>query len=263
MGYGDEIIASGLARGAAARGKRIAFGDGKKIIWSSQSHEVLKNNPNVARPGEEGMPNLEWVGYYTGHRFYATPEGNRWKFSETFRCPKGEIFFSPEEVLFAENCAGTGTIVEPRVKRHGACVGSNKQWPVHRYQKFVDVMRERGKNCTQLVPPGQKPILTGATPIYTQSFRHAMAVLSVADLYVGPEGGMHHASAALGIPAVVIFGGFPSPRATGYDDHVNLTGGASPCGNMKACSHCEKAMRAISVEEVLAASLSNMREVFA
>jgi hypothetical protein len=32
MGYGDELMATGMARGAAARGKRVAFGDGQRII---------------------------------------------------------------------------------------------------------------------------------------------------------------------------------------------------------------------------------------
>ena len=47
-------------------------------------------------------------------------------------------------------------------------------------------------------------------------------MLSGARAAVLHEGGLHHAAAALGMPAVVLFGGMISPRNTGYDVHVNL-----------------------------------------
>jgi ADP-heptose:LPS heptosyltransferase len=79
--------------------------------------------------------------------------------------------------------------------------------------------------------------------------------LARAKLYIGAEGGLHHAAAALGVPAVVLFGGFIPPLVTGYETHINLTGGAQEaCGSLKPCDHCRKAMDAISVEEVAAAA---------
>jgi hypothetical protein len=61
---------------------------------------------------------------------------------------------------------------------------------------------------------------------------------------------MHHGAAAVGTPAVVIFGGFIPPAVVGYDMHVNLTGGAEACGSLNKCLHCRAAMEKISVEEV-------------
>jgi ADP-heptose:LPS heptosyltransferase len=70
-------------------------------------------------------------------------------------------------------------------------------------------------------------------------------------LYIGPEGGLHHGAAAVGIPAVVLFGGFIPPQVTGYKTHVNLTGGADFfCGSLQACKHCAEAMERIKSKHV-------------
>lgn len=260
MGYGDELQASGLARGAAARGKRIAFGDGKKIIWSPQSHEIFKGNPNVARPGSEGAPDLEWIAHYRGHRLYARPSNGVWLFNE-IQFPPGEIFFTDEEKLWAEHCSDLGVVIEPRVKRRGACAGINKQWPLLRYQKLASMLQERGIQCSQFVPPLAAPLLRNVRALYTQSFRHALAALSRADLYCGPEGGLHHGAAAVGVPAVVIFGGFANPKSTGYPMHANITAGGEPCGRMAECSHCQKAMHSITVEQVFEAAMQKLEKL--
>jgi ADP-heptose:LPS heptosyltransferase len=89
--------------------------------------------------------------------------------------------------------------------------------------------------------------------IKTPTFRKALAVLQHAKLFMGCEGGMHHGAAAVGIGAVVLFGGFISPATTGYDFHANIfTGeGGVACGKIIDCEHCKQAMRAITVERVL------------
>ena len=74
-------------------------------------------------------------------------------------------------------------------------------------------------------------VLEGVRPIETADFRAACAALAGARAAVLPEGGLHHAAAALDIPAVVIFGAMTSPANTGYASHVNLfrpLGGESP-----------------------------------
>ena len=100
---------------------------------------------------------------------------------------------------------------------------------------------------------GGESILRGAQPIKTPTFRKALAVLQHAKMFLGHEGGMHHGAAAVGIPAVVLFGGFIHPRTTGYESHANIfTGGTEGCGSLNRCEHCLKAMLDISVEMVLA-----------
>ena len=94
---------------------------------------------------------------------------------------------------------------------------------------------------------------TAALADWAQVLAEACTALSGAAAAVLPEGGLHHAAAALGMPAVVIFGGMTSPANTGYDGHVNLfdpAGGESPCGQRVACAHCRAAMAAIRPDVV-------------
>ena len=262
MGYGDEIIGSGLARGAAARGRRIAFGDGSRIFWSRQAAEIYLNNPNVAPPGSEHRArDLEWIPYYKGRRFYGHQVGekrDRWKFVD-WTCPTGEIYFSDQERVafrkkWPDGLPERPVVIEPTVKAHGACNGHNKQWPIERYREVAHQITKAGHWVVRLgTNPMDAPELD---LVHTATFREALIFLAMARLYIGPEGGLHHAAAALGIPAVVIFGGFNTPRSTGYSWHENLTAGgdASPCGMIEPCPHCARAMKAISVSDVLAAS---------
>jgi hypothetical protein len=71
-----------------------------------------------------------------------------------------------------------------------------------------------------------------ARQIKTKGFRHALAVPQNASLYIGPEGGLHHAVASVGVAAVVLFGDFIPPAVTGYSHHANLTGGGDGARKM-------------------------------
>lgn len=250
-GYGDELIASGLARGAYARGKRVAFGDGKRIIWGPHSKEIFQNNPNIAHPGDEGAADIEWIEFYKGHRLYGDflPNERRWKFN-AFQCPPGEVWFDDWEVLRAYAiCPPLAVVIEPTTKPMGACAGVNKQWPADRYVEVARALAQDGFNPICLGPSvhGFPDIPRVATP----TFRIALAVLQMAYLYIGPEGGLHHGAAAVATEAVVLFGGFNSPASTGYPLHTNLTGGGEPCGNVDPCKHCKAAMESITVDTVI------------
>jgi hypothetical protein len=244
-------MATGMARGAAARSKRIAFGDGKRIIWGPWSEEIFRHNPNIARPGSERDRDIEWVHYYKGNRLYNRHSPDRWIWNMEFRSVPGEVFFSDNEKAFATSIDGGFILIEPNVPQHKSCA-SNKDWGQAKYQAVVDVLTARGNRVVQ--SNHGKRRLAGVSVIETQSFRAALAVLSRARLAILPEGGLHHGAAALGIPAVVIFGGFIPPQVTGYDMHTNLTGGATACGSLRPCAHCRAALDAITVDDVIDAA---------
>lgn len=253
MGWGDEIIATGLARGAAALGKRVAFGDGRRQFWSAQSFELFRSNPNIAPLGTETADDI-WIAHYRGHRLYGEVVGNRWVFRD-FECPPGEVFLTKEEKTFALARVWGGdpiAIIEPRVKPIGACQGANKQWGQWKYQELASrLLAATGCRPAQLVPKGLAPLLEDVDAIETPTFRHALAVLGLTQLYAGPEGGLMHGAAAMGVPgAVVLYGGFNSPRSTGYPQFENIAVG-EPCGSIAACDHCRAAMASISVGRVL------------
>ena len=252
MGFGDNLMATGLARGAAARNKRVAFGDGKKIIWDQHSQHIFHGNPNIALPGEERRKDLEWVPHYKGHRLYNSQASGRWVWNYDFKPTPGEMFFSVPELDDGRRSGKGFVIVEPNVPRWKTAA-YNKDWGVHRYQAVANELRQRGIRLLQLIY-GNEPILVGVSQTKTKSFRDAISIMANAVGYLGPEGGLHHAAAAVGIPAVVIFGGFVPPSVTGYKTHINLTGGAEACGSLTKCEHCRAALAAITPEEVVAAS---------
>jgi ADP-heptose:LPS heptosyltransferase len=245
MGLGDEIMATGLARGLRARGLRAAFGDGHRIIWSPEAHLIFRDNPNIARPGDENSPDLRWIHHYKGCRLYhLASKIGRWQFNPKFKAEPGEIFFSEKEKEFAASVGGGFVIIEPNVKS----VATNKQWPKDRYAEIASRLRQDGHDVRSFDYGGR--VKSDYPQIKTPDFRHALAVLKNARLYIGPEGGLHHGAAAVSTPAVVIFGGFISPKTTGYDAHTNIFVGGEACGMMKPCDHCREAMASITTERV-------------
>jgi ADP-heptose:LPS heptosyltransferase len=258
MGYGDEIMGSGMARGAKARGKRIAFGNGTSIIWGQQAYEIFLRNPNVAKPGEEYAGDLQWIAHYRGHRLYHESMHGCARFNPDFRPTPGQIFFADYELELVQKTDPGFILIEPHVKE----MSPNKQWPIERWQHLVHALKQAGHDVAQL-RYGRGETLCGARPIKTHNFREALAVLSRAALIVTAEGGLHHGAACFGIPAVVIFGGHTHPRTTGYDGHVNLFVGNEPCGMgsfRTICNHCSMAMQAIGVDLVLRSALDTFRE---
>lgn len=252
MGFGDELLATGMARGASGRGKRIAFGDGKRIIFSPWSEQIFRNNPNIARPGDEGSDDIEWIAHYKGSRLYnrLSPDGRKWIWNLEFRPVAGELFFSDDELRFSESIGSGFIVIEPNVPWFKT-VFKNKDWGAARYQALACELSTAGHRVIQFVHESTRVRLESAASLYTPTFRHALAVLSRAAIYIGPEGGLHHGAAAVGISAVVLFGGFIPPSVTGYPTHTNLTGGATACGRLQSCRHCKDAMAAIGVDRVL------------
>lgn len=252
MGYGDELIASGQARGAKARGKRVAFGDGVFIHHHKYATLIHRGNPNVAFPGEEGSSDLEWVKNYRGHRPYNRNGGDHWEFIEGFGNRPGEVFLDDEEKKFGVKNGRGCVLIEPSVPAFKR-MAANKRWPRDRYEAIAERLMRRSVEVIQFdydAPYGPVVPIRGARTVRAPTFRHAVAVVAASALYLGPEGGLHHAAAATGTPAVVLFGGFISPAITGYSSHVNFYAGGKPCGSFDACSHCRTAMESITLGAV-------------
>lgn len=240
MGIGDDIIATSMAKGAADRGERVAFGDGRQIKWGPHSEMIFRNNPNVARPGQE--KGARWVHYYKGRRIYNAAGPGRWIWNYDFRAEPGELFLDKGELREADDDL---ILIEPNVPRKPCA--PNKQWPVDRWVVLAKRLMLQGWKVRQFEYGGPNRVAPG---IPTATFREAAGWLSSARAAVLPEGGLHHAAAAVGLPAVVLFGGFVPPAVLGYDSHSNLTGGAEACGSFTRCQHCVDAMAAIEVDEV-------------
>jgi hypothetical protein len=255
VGWGDEIMAAGQARAMQKRDPRkVAIVDvAGRVRW----HPAWQGNPRIAAPIEAERGEVQWlengpgcrpyVDYarmrrdfarvYPGRPFTTKVSDARlpWRFTR-WRTPRGEIYGR------RASHRGETVVVEPHLKRGAS---RNKQWGWSRWQ---DLVARVDVDWIQLGPPGTR-LLTGVRHVPTATFLEACAALSGARAAVLPEGGLHHAAAALGLPAVVIFGGRSSPANLGYAGQVNLfdpAPGESPCGQTAACAHCARAMAGIA-----------------
>jgi hypothetical protein len=163
-------------------------------------------------------------------------------FNDDYKPRVGEIYFNQLEKKNIDKIDKDYIVVEPNVKRVYAHT-VNKAW--HGWEELF-------KHDLPWLQLGDVTVKRYTKWKETATFREALQVLSKAKLFVGTDGGLHHAAAALGIPSVVIWTGFTSPRHLGYDTHRNIHDGSEPCGTYDSvCQHCLLKSKAITVEQVL------------
>jgi ADP-heptose:LPS heptosyltransferase len=212
--------------------------------WS----EVWDNVPYIAhRPGGKPVNRLLNCPGYRPYIAGKTPNNWTWK---TYKPTPAEIVFTPAELAFAEPYRGM-VMIEPNVKANGH---DNKAWLDTRWNDLAQHLLGQGLGILQCGPRGNSWLQPmSIRSVETLTFRQAAAVLSVAKAFVGTEGGLHHAAAAVGTPAVILWSEFISPEITGYATMTNLRHAGRPCGNRMSCPGCRKSMEAITVNEVVQA----------
>lgn len=246
MGIGDWLLATSDARYHYQKhGVPVVFAHPKtnRPQWS----EVFRGNPKILKdpyPGQRCVVDRSHGGgkrpYHHGY------DGERLKFewNYNYKAEPGEVFLTPEEKrLGIPGCV----IVEPHTK--DAALSKNKAWPWERWQELV---RSIDLPWVQL---GEGKGLDGVSRGVTKTFREAMGWIYSASLVVTTDGALHHAAAALGKPAVVLWGGLAPPQVLGYDFHKNLCHASYWCGFNKPCDHCRDEMNKITVDEVREAIL--------
>ena len=279
MGYGDYLMALGDAsrQHHADPGKRpVAIGDGRTV--EDPYPDLRFGLDFIATPelAASGAP-VSWIvschGARPYHDYAAMREQLRrqrpWQhrlrgfgkasklvqrlghycYRDDYRAtPAPVVLTARERSIAAAWSRRRFVVIEPSTKSKAS---PSKRWP---FERYAAVARALSKEI-EVYQIGAKdsPGLEHIPRMDTACFRDVLPYLQAARLYIGPEGGLHHAAAAVGTKAVVIFGGYSPPRVTGYDCHANLTGGAVACGTQyQACSHCVAAMNNIRVDDVLA-----------
>lgn len=241
MGAGDWLMAAGEARALHEKtGKPVAIVDARgRAQWVDLWNGIPYILPRV-------VPGCLSVLSGSGMRPYIamkTPARWRWK---PYQPKPAEVRFTLDEQMLAAQQAGL-VMIEPNVKNIGH---TNKAWLWDRWQALVDSMPPG--TFVQCGAAGSR-WLSGVHVISTGTFREAMAVLSRSVALVTTEGGLMHAAAAVGTPAVVLWSEFISPDVTGYKMHTNLRHAGNPCGMRINCPSCRRSMAAITVDEVRAA----------
>lgn len=232
-----------------ATGSRVLIVDLQgKPRWS----EVWEHHPAIARteaePHRVRLVNCPNARPYL--KAWAYVDGNPVSVFSKWRAQNciGRLALTPREAALGEELlakVGPYAVIEPHI---GPCSSPNKDWGFDRFQEVVRMTPEM--RWVQL--GGDSRSLEGVDRVKTASFREACGVLSRAQVFLSPEGGLHHAAAALNRPGVVIFGGFTSPENTGYPMHINLyvQDHHAPCGRWVPCDGCRQAMERIRPEEV-------------
>lgn len=261
MGFGDAIMAAGLARGLHAQGKLAAFFAPKEnnrvIKWTGYCEDIFKHNPNIARPGAEKQNNLVWFPHYKKQFPYCQYDGIKRKYIwNGYKVQPGEFFFKEEELI--SPIEGRFIVIEPNLAWQRQ-VNLNKDWGDGKFEKLGAALISKGHKVVQFVHGNSRRKIAGAQHITTQTFHQAAAIMSKADLIVAPEGANHHAAAALGVRAVIVWGDW-SPTSMGYDGQIKLTGSKPPlaCGHGYNCQHCRDVMNSISVDEVYQAVIKEL-----
>lgn len=241
---GDEIMVTGQAKKLQSKLKNpvVVFDRNGRI----RSHEMWFRNPRILTTWDRKSA-VHPLNNGPGVRPYIHLKTERQWIWKDFECTPGEIYFNEGELQVAANVPKDFVIVEPNNKPKAS---PNKDWGWDRWQALVYLLKAEGIRVAQMGDYGMR-MLSSVAPLHTGSFREACAVLARARAAVLPEGGLHHAAAAVGVPAVVVYGGYISPRQTGYQLHRNLFTGGDACGWRVQCKHCEKALAEITPEMVV------------
>jgi ADP-heptose:LPS heptosyltransferase len=244
MGAGDWLMAAGDARALHAKtGKPVVIVDRhNRAQWLDLFDGIPYILPRHV-PGAVKLLNGSGVRPYVLAKL-----ATRWKWKKYSPKP-AEVKLTLEEQHFAAPYRGL-VMIEPNVKAIGH---TNKAWLWDRWRSLVAVLPE--VTFVQCLQGSPTHVLEGdnVRHVQTPTFRHAMAVLAVCRSFVGTEGGLMHAAAAVGVPSVILWSEFISPDITGYSMHRNIRHAGPACGNRLNCSRCRASMAAITVDEVVGA----------
>jgi len=240
MGIGDWILATAEARYFNEQTKKkVVFAHSKTNVpqWS----EAFNNNPRIVKHPERGKDYCIIRNHGGKRPYHLGYDGERFTWNYKFKAEPGELYLTMEQKKVGQIGA---VIIEPNTK--DAALSRNKAWPFDRWQELVysvDVPWVQLGNA-------QAKSLQGVRRVITKTFSDTLGWLYNCSLLVTTDGALHHAAAALGKPAVVLWGGLAPPQVLGYDIHTNICHATSWCGLNKPCPHCREEMEKITVEEV-------------
>jgi len=127
-----------------------------------------------------------------------------------------------------------------------------KTWPTQNWLTLIPLLLDQG-DIVQLGDT-QEPCLPGTKCLAGKlTMRESAAILSRADLHIGPDSLLMHVANGLDVPAVILMGGSRPEACLGYEENVNLTNtpACSPCWIHKGyetCSHEVECMKALTVD---------------
>lgn len=251
MGAGDEILAAGMAQKMFERDpsrKVLILDRYNRPRW----HEIWDGNPAIAtlvegraRHKVQVLKNASGCRPYIVYPFTAK---TGWTFNKSFRARDyvAKLYLTDREKgrgVRARARYGQYVLIEPWT-RH-----VNFKWALQRWNELVEAFPD--VTFVQHTHKDSRPV--SRAKVEPATFREACGLLTGASAYVRSESGLCHASAALGIPTVTMWGGcMDADVLGGYPLRIDLVdrGPKSPCGSWEPCKHCASIMQSLTVDTV-------------
>jgi heptosyltransferase-2 len=247
--YGTALIMPRTWKAALAP---FLAGIPERIGWFGEARLLLVND---LRWGERKLPRM--VDRCAALALPAgTPAGAEWPLPE-LRVPRAEITGWRERLGLSWD--------RPAVALAPGAVGPSKRWPVHAYAEVAKALTTTGVAVWVVGGPGEKPLAAQiiaevgelARDLTGTDLRSGILALAAADVAVSNDSGLLHVAAALGTPAVGIFGPTSpwhwaplNPIAAAIQQTVTRLD-CQPCHKPVCRMRHHLCMRDISVDEVL------------
>jgi hypothetical protein len=131
----------------------------------------------------------------------------------------------------------------------------NKDWPGEYWDDLVVRLAARAT----IIDVGIKPVEASSRPAGSYldlrgqtTLPELVAAIAAADLIIALDTGPMHIAAAVGTPAVVIYGGYIDPVCTGYPGNINLYSAVecAPCWLREPCPYGKKCLHMITPAQV-------------
>ena len=137
------------------------------------------------------------------------------------------------------------------INRHSGGYTPNKDWPANSWTELVERLTAVGtvidigvkREIRSREDPANYIDLVGKTTL-----RQLVAAIAAADILISPSSGPVHIAAAVGTPAVVIYGGFENAVGTSYSGNIGLETAleCSPCYLRILCPFDKECLKRIS-----------------
>ena len=251
-GLGDELMLTAVAAEARRLGRPINILTNRPDVWESNDdpERVVTNIDRWFRVYfRKRIPTeITHLPYNNGtHRHIGEQIGRNigielqsgWRPVYSPRRPLD----APEKFIVVQNSC-----------RGAQCSAYTKEWPFERWNKLVAELIAWGHTVIQ-IGTDRDPAIAGTTDYRGKTdLAQAAWLLERAKLFIGLESGLMHVAAAVGAPAVIVYGGRTRPWETGYPWHWHAANTSIPCAGCAlnaGCPHDVKCMKEIGVDEVL------------
>jgi hypothetical protein len=144
------------------------------------------------------------------------------------------------------------------VNRFASSWTPNKDWP----DEFWDDLVARLAARATIIEVGGQPLPSARRPDGNYldlrgrtTLPELIAAMAAADLHIAPVTGTVHIAAAMGVPSVVIYGGYEHPDGSSYPGNISLYSSVecAPCWLRTPCPYGKMCLQQITPDQVEAA----------